>query len=216
MESLEEKKKRAKKIFAALRKAYPDAKCALEHSNPLELLIATMLSAQCTDERVNSVTRQLFKKYKTAADWAKLSQKKLESEIRSLGFYRNKAKNIRAACKQLVEEYGGEVPDDMEKLLALPGVARKTANIVLGVAYGKATGIVVDTHVRRLAQRLGLSDKSDPNKIEQDLMEIFPKNQWIDISHMLIWHGRLVCTARNPQHEKCPLKKYCPTYAKED
>jgi len=210
MESLEERKRRASKIFARLRKAYPDAKCALEHKNALELLIATILSAQCTDERVNAVTRELFKKYKTAADWARLPRKKLESEIHTCGFFRNKAKNINAACSIIAEKFDGEVPATMEELLTLPGVARKTANVVLGVAYGKATGVVVDTHVSRLSRRLGLTREKNAEKIEKDLMEIFPKSRWIMIGHMLIRHGRRVCTARNPDHDNCVLNDICP------
>jgi endonuclease-3 len=198
-------------IIAELRLLYPDAACTLNFSNPLELLIATQLSAQCTDERVNIVTEQLFKKYRSAEDYASVSQEELEQDIKSTGFYHNKAKNIRATCQRLVSEYGGEVPRTMEELLTLPGVARKTANVVLGNAYGIVVGFVVDTHVARLARRLGWTKQDDPVKIEQDLMRIIPQEEWLNLSHMLILHGRTICIARKPLCEKCALALLCPS-----
>jgi endonuclease-3 len=209
-EAFGQKKKRAHEIVQLLRKAYPDAKCALDHSNPLELLVATMLSAQCTDKLVNIVTKDLFKKYRTAQDFAKVSQGELEKDIHSLGFFRNKAKAIRTACQRICEAYGAKVPDTMEDLLTLHGVARKTANIVLGVAYGEACGFVVDTHVRRLAWRMGLTNQEDPEKIERDLMALLPQSQWMPAGDALIFHGRQVCHARNPQHDICVVNRLCP------
>ncbi|MEW6357138.1 MAG: endonuclease III [Planctomycetota bacterium] len=211
MESLVDKKKRAQKIFNILAKTYPDCRCALNHKNAFELLIATILSAQCTDERVNIVTADLFKKYKNPADFASLPAAALEQEIKSTGFYRNKTKSILGACKRIREDFGGSVPQTMDELLTLPGVARKTANVVLGTAFGKATGVVVDTHVFRLAYRMALSDEMKyPEKMEQDLMAIFPKSQWIMVGHLLIWHGRRICTARQPMHDQCPVERLCP------
>ncbi|HLI91348.1 MAG TPA: endonuclease III [Ktedonobacteraceae bacterium] len=198
-------------IIAELRLLYPNAACTLNFSNPLELLIATQLSAQCTDERVNIVTEQLFKKYRSAEDYASVSQEELEQDIKSTGFYRNKAKNIRATGQRLVSEYGGEVPRTMEELLTLPGVARKTANVVLGNAYGIVVGFVVDTHVARVARRLGWTKQDDPVKIEQDLMRIVPQEEWLNLSHMLILHGRAICIARKPLCEKCALAPLCPS-----
>ncbi|MDO4859265.1 MAG: endonuclease III [Thermoguttaceae bacterium] len=193
----------AQKILEGLEILYPDAGCALNHLSALQLLIAVILSAQCTDVRVNIVTKDLFKKYRSAADYANASQEELEADIHSTGFYHNKAKNIRECCRILVEKYGGEVPDSMDELVRLPGVGRKTANCVLGTFWGIADGVVVDTHVLRLAQRMGLSEETTPEKVEQDLMRIVPRDKWVKISHQMILHGRNVCMARNPQCEKC-------------
>src|SRR3989441_10312136 len=195
-------KARARKIIARLKREYPDAKCSLNHSNPLELLIATILSAQCTDERVNIVTADLFRKYRSCADYLKVPTSELQNDIRTTGFFRNKTKSIQGTCKVLSEK-GDRVPQTMEELLELPGVARKTANVVLGNAFGIASGVVVDTHVSRLSQRLGLTKNKQPEKIERDLIEIVPKKDWIDFSHLLIYHGRRVCKARKPLCEKC-------------
>ena len=202
---------RVAKIIALLEKEHPDAKIALNHSNPLELLVATILSAQCTDERVNVVTRSLFKKYRRAGNYAKADLKELEREIRPTGFYRNKAKNIRACGKMLVEEFGSQVPKTMEEILELPGVARKTANVVLSNAYGIVEGIAVDTHVRGLAQRLGLTKNDDPVKIEQDLMNLVPRDKWMRFTDLLIFHGRRICIAKKPKCEECVLNKLCPS-----
>ena len=204
-------KKRAAKIVSLLKKSYPDVRCSLNHASPLELLVATILSAQCTDERVNVVTADLFRKYRRAEDYTKVSQEELEQDIRSTGFFRNKAKAIQGACRMLVEKYNGRVPETMEELLELPGVARKTANVVLGNAYGLASGVVVDTHVSRLSQRLGLSTEEHPEKIERDLCALIPRKQWIDFSHLLIAHGRAVCKARAPLCAECFLVELCPT-----
>ena len=204
-------KKRTARITTALKKIYPHAKTALHHRNPLQLLVATILSAQCTDVRVNIVTKDLFKKYKSAGDYAKARQEVFEQEIRTTGFYHNKAKNIIATAKKLIDDFGGKVPDNMEDLLSLPGVARKTANVVLGNAFGKNEGIAVDTHVRRLSQRLGLSKHKDPVKIEKDLMELVPRKDWAVFSHLLIFHGRRVCTARKPNCNECTVKRLCPS-----
>jgi endonuclease III len=198
-------------ITAELRRIYPDAKCSLDFSNPLELLVATQLSAQCTDERVNLVTRDLFKKYRSAEDYATVSQEELEQDIRSTGFYRNKAKNIRAACQLLITNYDGEVPNTMADLLKLPGVARKTANVVLGNAFGIIEGFVVDTHIGRLARRFGWTSNEDPVKVEQDLMRLVPAPDWLDLSHLLIFHGRAICQARKPLCQHCTLSKLCPS-----
>jgi len=206
-------KTRAKKILERLERAYPAAQCALRHENPLELLVSTILSAQCTDERVNQVTQALFQKYKTAADFAYADPREFEKEIRPTGFFRSKTKSILGATKLLVEKFGGEVPRTMEELLTLPGVARKTANVVLGTAFGISSGVVVDTHVTRLSRRLDLSREEDPKKIEQDLMPIVPKAKWIVFSHQLIWHGRLVCQARKPKCGECPVEDLC--YSKD-
>jgi endonuclease-3 len=205
---------RAREIARRLGSVYPDAHCALHHSSALELLVATILSAQCTDERVNRVTPELFKKYRTAEDYARADPRTLEQEIRSTGFFRNKAKSIRGAAAVLVRDHGGEVPQTMDELLELPGVARKTANVVLGTWFGKAQGVVVDTHVRRLAQRLGLTRKDDPPKIEADLMKLLPKEEWILFSHRLIWHGRRICSARIPKCAQCALASCCPSAGK--
>lgn len=198
-------------ITAELWRLYPDAKCSLDFSNPLELLVATQLSAQCTDERVNLVTRELFQKYRSAGDYASVSQEELEQDIRSTGFYRNKAKNIRAACQLLITNYDGEVPRTMADLLKLPGVARKTANVVLGNAFGIIEGFVVDTHIGRLARRFGWTKNEDPLKVEQDLMRLIPRQDWLDLSHLLIFHGRAICQARKPLCEKCTLPELCPS-----
>ncbi len=198
-------------ILTELHRLYPDAKCSLDFSNPLELLIATQLSAQCTDERVNLVTADLFKKYRTAGDYAIVSQEELERDIRSTGFYRNKAKNVRAAAQRIVTEFHGEVPQAMIQLLSLPGVASKTANVVLGNAFGIVEGVVVDTHVGRLARRFGWTTNDDPVKVEQDLMRIIPREHWLILSHQLIYHGRALCLARKPACERCPLVSFCPS-----
>ncbi len=200
---------RVKRIFPVLKKTYPEAKIALNFANPLELLIATILSAQCTDVRVNMVTKDLFKKYKSAADWAKADIEEIESDIKSTGFYRNKAINIKNACTEIIEQFGGKVPDTMEGLLGLPGVGRKTANVVLGNAFGRP-GIVCDTHVIRLSRRLQLSLNSDAVKLEFDLAEIVPRKNWTLFSDLLIFHGRNVCKARKPDCENCPVSKHCP------
>ncbi len=205
-----EPKARAAKIIELLEKEYPDAKVALHHSNPLELLIATILSAQATDEQINRITPKLFKRYRTAEDFANADLQELEQIIRSSGFYHNKARNIKNCCKMLVEKYHSKVPKTMDELLELPGVARKTANIVLTNAYGIVEGVAVDTHVRRLSQRLGLSEKDDPNKIEADLMQLVPKADWMRITDLLLWHGRRVCTAKKPNCAGCVLNKICP------
>jgi endonuclease-3 len=206
-----EPKTRALKIIELLEKEHPDAKVALHHSNPLELLVATILSAQSTDETINKVTKTLFKKYTKPEDYANADLKELEQDIRSTGFYHNKAKNLQNSGKMLVEKYNSKVPKTMEELVKLPGVARKTANIVLTNAYGVIAGVAVDTHVRRLAQRLGLSENDDPNKIEQDLMSIVPKDKWMRITDLLIFHGRRVCTAKKPSCAGCVLNKICPS-----
>ncbi|MFA5239971.1 MAG: endonuclease III [Phycisphaerae bacterium] len=197
------------KIFPVLKKMYPDAKIALNFKNPLELLIATIMSAQCTDVRVNIVTETLFKKYKSAGDWAKADVKEIESDIKSTGFYRNKAVNIKGACEQIIERFGGKVPNTMEELVTLPGVGRKTANVVLGNAFG-VPGIACDTHVIRLSRRLELSENSDPVKLEFDLAEIIPRKNWTMFSHLLIFHGRNICKARKPDCESCGISRFCP------
>jgi endonuclease III len=198
-------------IIARLDKLYPEATTALTHENPLELLVATILSAQCTDERVNKVTPLLFKKYKTAAAYANADVATFESEIRSTGFFHAKAKNIIGCCRGIVERHKGVVPQTMDELVALPGVGRKTANVVLGSAFGKAEGIVVDTHVKRLSGLLGLTKSEDPEKIETDLSALVPKKWWIGFSHLLIWHGRKVCAARKPLCGECVLAELCPS-----
>ncbi len=205
-----EAKKQAARVTRGLRRAYPDAACALVHKTPLELLIATILSAQCTDERVNLVTKTLFRKYRKAADYACAPLAELEDDIRSTGFFRNKARNIQACCQQLVERFGGQVPRDMDALVELPGIGRKTASVVLGTAFGIASGVVVDTHVTRLSRRLGLTSHKDAEKIERDLMEQLPQKEWIDFSHRMIHHGRRICMARKPKCDECPLGDFCP------
>jgi len=210
-ETKSQKKERTEQLIKLLKRAHPDAHCALNHSNAFELLIATILSAQCTDERVNIVTADLFRKYRKPSDYLKVPETELQQDIRTTGFFRNKTRSIQGACKMLVEEFDGEVPKTMEELLQLPGVARKTANVVLGVAYGVAAGIVVDTHVTRVARRLGLTKQADAVKIENDLIALVPKKDWIIFSHLLIFHGRRICKARRPLCEECPLEKLCPS-----
>lgn len=200
---------RIKKILPTLKKTYPDAKTALKHKNPLELLVATILSAQCTDVRVNMVTRELFKKYRSAKDWAGADIKQIESDIKSTGFYHNKAASIKGACSAIAGRLGGNVPNTMEKLVELPGVGRKTANVVLGGAFGK-DAIACDTHVIRLSRRLGLSDNSNAVKLEFDLAEIVPRKHWTLFSNLLIFHGRNVCKARKPDCTNCPISRHCP------
>ncbi|MBI4054866.1 MAG: endonuclease III [Elusimicrobia bacterium] len=202
--------KKLPQILAILKKQYPTAHCELHYSNPLELLIATILSAQCTDVRVNQVTPLLFKKYKTAADYAKVPQKTLEKEIRSTGFFRQKTLWIRTLAVRLCEQHQGNVPKTMEELVSLPGVARKTANVVLGSAYGIASGIVVDTHMKRVSYRLGLTLQKDPVKVEKDLLRQIPRKSWIWFSHAMVWHGRRVCKAISPRCPECPLRSVCP------
>ncbi|MGQ9821433.1 MAG: endonuclease III [Thermogutta sp.] len=199
-----------RRILSSLAAEYPDATCSLNFQSPLELLIATILSAQCTDERVNQVTKSLFQKYRTARDYASVPLSELESDIQSTGFYRNKAKSIRACCERLDREFGGKVPPDMDALVELPGVGRKTANVVLGTAFGIPSGIVVDTHVARISRRLGFTDQNDPVKIEQDLMAIIPQSGWIAFSHRVIQHGRRYCKAKKPNCRDCPLADPCP------
>jgi endonuclease III len=204
-------KERTKKVIELLEKLYPDAKTALNYTSPLEILVATMLSAQTTDERVNIVTKSLFKKYKTPQDYANVDIKELEQDIHSTGFYHNKARNLQNCAKMLIEKFNAQVPKTMPELLELPGVARKTANIVLYNAYGIVEGIAVDTHVRRLSQLLGLADTDNPDKIEQELMQITPKEDWMKLTDMLIFHGRQVCIARRPKCEVCVLNQICPS-----
>lgn len=209
-EKNEARRERVRAVIAALRATYPDAHCELNFANPLQLLIATVLSAQCTDKRVNLVTQDLFQKYRSAADFAAAEPAQLEREIQSTGFFRNKAKNIRACCQALVERHKGEVPETMEELVALEGVGRKTANVVLGNAFHKECGVVVDTHVGRLAVRLGFTRKTAPEEVEEDLMKLVPREQWTLFSHWLIWHGRRRCFARNPDCEHCEVLSLCP------
>lgn len=204
-------RERARQIVAELYRLYPDAKCSLDFASPLELLVATILSAQCTDVLVNAVTPALFKKYREAADYANAALEELEQDIRKTGFYRSKAKHLRDAGQMLVDRYDGVVPRTMDELTALPGVARKTANVVMGNAYGIVEGVVVDTHVGRLARRLGLTASEDPVRVEQDLMALVPQQDWLPLSHMLIYHGRAVCQARRPLCEECTLVALCPT-----
>jgi endonuclease III len=210
-ETQKELQERAKKIVKGLERQHPEAKCALIHSNPLELLIATILSAQCTDERVNIVTAALFRKYRGCRDFVAAAQAELERDINSVTFFRNKTKSIKKTCEILVEKHGGRVPQTMEELVELSGVGRKTANVVLGTAFGIPTGVVVDTHVSRVSQRLGLTHNKVPEKIEADLMEIIPRKEWIDFSHRMILHGRRVCKARKPACGDCAIEKLCPS-----
>lgn len=203
-------KRRAKNVVARLRKEFPDAHTALVYDTPLELLVATILSAQCTDARVNVVTKSLFRKYPTVAHYAKARQASLEREIRSTGFFRNKAKSIKGCCQKLVKDFDGEIPQDIEAMVALPGVGRKTANVVLGSAFGIASGVVVDTHVSRITQRLGLTREKDAVKIERDLMKHLPQKEWIQFSHLMIFHGRRTCMARKPKCDECCLEPLCP------
>jgi len=209
-EDQEVRAKRLKKIVVAFQTTYPAAHCELDHRSPLELLIATILSAQCTDKRVNIVTRELFKKYRSAADYANAPRAELEEAIKTTGFFRNKTKNIQACCRKLVEHHGGGVPRTMDELTQLDGVGRKTANVVLGNAFGTNVGVVVDTHVARLSHRLGLTNRNTPEKIEQDLMALVPQKQWTLFSHWLIWHGRRRCAARRPDCANCEIQKLCP------
>lgn len=209
-ETAEAKIARTKKIIAGLEKTYPNAHCELVHQNPLELLIATILSAQCTDKRVNIVTKDLFQKYRSAKDFANAEMSELENGIRSTGFYKNKARNIKAACRDIVEKHGGQVPQTMEELIQLGGVGRKTANVVLGNAFGINVGVVVDTHVARLSHRLGLTKQKTPEKIERELMALVPQKKWTLFSHWLIWHGRRRCFARKPDCAHCEVLKLCP------
>ena len=204
-------RERVERLVKALPKVYPDAHCELDFRNPLELLVATILSAQCTDKRVNAVTPALFAKYRSAADYAKASPATMEKMIRSTGFFRSKTKSVRGAAAAIVAEHGGRVPDTMEKLHGLPGVGRKTANVVLGNAFGKDEGIVVDTHVTRLSHRLGLTRQTDAEKIEQDLMKFVPRKHWTNWSHWLIWHGRRRCFARKPDCHRCEIFQLCPS-----
>lgn len=209
--TLRDRKARVNAILPILQNTYPQARCSLDHADPLQLLVATILSAQCTDERVNRVTANLFKKYRSAADFAGIGQEELEKDIQSTGFFRNKAKNIKSMARALIERHGGRVPRTMEALTALAGVGRKTANVVLGNAFGLNIGVVVDTHVGRLSLRLGLTHHTDPVKVEQDLMRIVPQEVWTLWPHLLIHHGRAICTARNPKCPQCPLLAHCPT-----
>lgn len=204
-------KARTKEIIRLLKRAYPDAKCSLNHSNPFELLVATILSAQCTDERVNLVTADLFRKYRKPEDYLKVSNRELEKDIRTTGFFRNKTRSIQGTARLLTEQYDGEVPNSMEELLELPGVARKTANVVLGNAFGVKAGVVVDTHVTRLSHRLGLSQEKQAEKIERDLIELVPKKDWVIFPHLLIYHGRKICRARNPACDQCVVERLCPS-----
>jgi endonuclease-3 len=212
---IEAAKERVKAIVPILKKTYPDARTTLDHANPLELLIATILAAQCTDARVNIVTKTLFKKYKSAQDWAKAPVEQIQQDIKSTGFYKNKAASIKKSCQMIIDDFKGQVPDTMEDLLKLSGVGRKTANVILGNAFG-IPGVVTDTHVIRLSRRLQLSAHSEPVKLEFDLMEIVPKKNWTIFSHLLVFHGRNICQARKPKCEICPVAKYCPAANKPD
>ena len=203
--------KRVLRIIKILRELYPQSHTALYFQNPLEILVATILSAQCTDKKVNEVTPGVFKKYQSAKDFAEADLRELEKEIRPTGFYRNKAKNIQAAAQKIEKDFSGKVPSSMDDLLTLPGVARKTANIVLSSAYHKAEGIAVDTHVKRLSQRLGLSDEKNPDKIERDLMDVVPKKEWLHFNYMLVNHGRKICKAKKPLCRECRLNQLCPS-----
>lgn len=213
-ESIPARTARTRAILAALRRAYPGAHCELHYSTPLELLVATILSAQCTDKQVNRVTAELFQKYRRAEDYAGAAPERLEADVRSIGFFRNKARNLRACCRQLLERHGGEVPRSMAELAALDGVGRKTANVVLGNAFGINAGVVVDTHVARLSRRLGLTSETAPGKIEGDLMRLVPPPEWALFSHRLIWHGRRRCSARKPDCAGCELARLCPSAGK--
>jgi endonuclease-3 len=210
-ESLDRKKSRVRKIIALLKKRYPDAKCALNFENVHQLMVATILSAQCTDVRVNLVTKDLFKKYHSIQDFANAPIAELEDDIRSTGFFRNKARSIKSSAQQLLEDYQGEIPRNIENLIKLAGVGRKTASVILGTGYGIAEGIVVDTHVSRISRLLGITSKTDAVKIERELMEIIPKKDWIDYSHLLIHHGRATCIARRPKCPVCPVNNLCPS-----
>ncbi|MEX0939021.1 MAG: endonuclease III [Pirellulales bacterium] len=209
-------KRQASQVVRRLKADFPDATCALNFKSPVQLLVATILSAQCTDQRVNIVTKDLFARYPTAEALAKVPLPVLEKAVQSTGFFRNKAKNIKAACQSLVKEHGGEVPQNLDALVALPGVGRKTANVVLGTAFGMATGVVVDTHVARISHRLGLTEQKDPVRIERDLMEIVPQREWVDFSHRMIHHGRQICIARKPRCEECSMNRFCPRIGVKD
>jgi endonuclease-3 len=209
---ISEQKQRADEIIKRLKAEYPDAHCALNHTNAFELLISTILSAQCTDERVNIVTENLFRKYRSPQDYVAVAASELETDIHSTGFYRNKAKNIQAACEKIIENFGGEIPQTMDELLTLNGVARKTANVVLGNAFGIASGVVVDTHVSRVSQRLALTTETVPEKIENDLSKLVPQKDWILFPHLLISHGRKICQARKPKCLECVLGDVCPSF----
>jgi endonuclease-3 len=210
-ESLDELKARTREVIRRLKRAYPGAKCSLNHSNPFELLVATILSAQCTDERVNIVTTDLFRKYRKPEDYLNVSPRELEKDIQSTGFFRNKTKSIQGTSKMLSEQYGGEVPQTMDELLELPGVARKTANVVLGNAFDIHAGVVVDTHVTRLSHRLAFTQQKTAEKIEKDLIPIVPKKDWVIFPHLMIYHGRKICKARNPLCNECVIEKQCPS-----
>ena len=209
-DSIDARKKRARKVVTALRKHYPDAECALHHENSFQLLVATILSAQCTDERVNSVTPKLFKKFPDASSLANATQAQVETIVKPLGFFRAKATNLRGMAQRVVDEFDGELPTTLEELTSLPGVGRKTANVLLGTAFDIPSGVVVDTHVRRISNLLGLTESQNPEIIERDLMEVLPKKEWIDYSHRLIHHGRKICIARRPKCRECPLLPLCP------
>lgn len=213
-ESKKKKIERASKIVAELKKEYPDSKCSLDFKTPHQLLVSTILSAQCTDERVNMVTRDLFKKYKKPEDFAKAELSNLEQDVRSTGFFRNKAKSIKKSAIDIVEKYDGKMPRTMEELVRLAGVGRKTASVVLGTAFGIADGVVVDTHVKRISKLLGLTANTSPDKIERDLMDLIDHKEWIIFSHLLIDHGRAICKARKPDCDNCVLAKYCPSAGK--
>lgn len=203
------------KIIESLKNTYPDATCSLDFKTPFELGIAVMLSAQCTDERVNKITPLLFEKYKNPEDYINMSLEEIEEIIKPCGFYKNKAKNVLGYAKMIVEEYNGKMPETMEELVKLPGIGRKSANVISLEAFNNPEGIAVDTHAKRIANRIGLSKEKEPLKIEQDLIKIIPKKYFKDVNHLLVWHGRNICNARNPQCEKCPIKKYCEFYMKK-
>lgn len=206
----------AKKIIEILKEYYPDATCSLDFTTPFEMVVATILSAQCTDERVNKTTPSIFPYYSTPEDFANMDIKKLEELIHPCGFYKNKAKNIKACAQKIIDDFNGIVPKTAEELISLPGVGRKTANVVMLEAFGIAEGIAVDTHAKRISNLIGLSNESDPLKIEQDLLKLFPKEYLKDVNHLLVWHGRNTCIARKPQCEKCPIKKYCQTFVRSN
>ncbi len=215
MESKMKTKKEAVKIIEILKEYYPDCTCSLDFSTPFEMMIAVMLSAQCTDERVNKTTPDLFGKYNTPQDLAKIELEELEQIIHPCGFYKNKAKNIKACSQKLLEEFGGIVPNDMELLQSLPGVGRKSANVIMLEAFQNPVGIAVDTHAKRISNKVGFSKEEDPVKIEQDLLKVIPKKYYYDVNHLLVWHGRKSCIARKPQCENCPINRYCDFYYKE-
>lgn len=200
------------KIIEKLKETYPDAKCSLNFGNPFEMLVAVILSAQCTDERVNKTTPKIFKKYKTAQDFANIELETLEELVHPCGFYKNKAKNIKRTAEIIVKEYKGKVPNTMEELMKLPGVGRKTANVIMLEAFNNPQGVAVDTHCKRIANRIGFSKQKEPEKIEQDILKIFPKKYYYDLNHVLIWHGREICTARNPKCKECPISNYCKEF----